>query len=326
MHRDENAALGVPGDEPPGRRGRRAEQAPAEEARGRRRRASAALWKACEALLCPSDPRAVTRALDALRQAFECDGAALHVVGATGALEPWSARGTWRLEPGDLRDCMSVPLARAGERVGSLDLWARPGRGWEPGQLALIRTAAGALGAALGARLDLQRLRHLPGRDTVTGLPDARSFRTRLDDETQRALRHGVSLAMVAVDLDHFGALNGRYGRSVGDEVLAEVALVLRLGLRGSDVLARLGGDQFGVLLPEADLRAAHRCAERLRRHLEDHRFARVTRVSASFGVAASPQSGVDALELMDGADRALTVAKKSGRRSVAVAEPGAAH
>jgi len=282
-----------------------------------RRRASRSLWAACEALLSAAEPRSLRRALGALQRAFGCDGVALHALGPSGDIEPWCAGGAWRTTPGDLRDCVSVPLLRGDERVGTLDLRARAGERWHPAQLGLIRTAAGALGAALGARLELQRLRHQPGRDPVTGLPDARAFHTRLGEELARARRHGLPLAVVAVDLDHFAALNSRYGREAGDAVLSEAALVFKLTLRESDLVARLGGDGFAVVLPETDAGPALRCADRIRRAVEEHRFARVGPLSVSAGVAASPRDGVEGVELLSRAEQALAVAKKSGRRRV---------
>jgi diguanylate cyclase (GGDEF)-like protein len=284
-----------------------------------RRRASRSLWAACEALLSAPDPRALNRALDQLGAAFECDGVALYAVGPTGTLEPWCARGDWRQTPGDLRDCMSVPLFRNEQRVGTLDLQARAGQRWRPAQMALIRTAAGALGAALGARVELESLRRQPGRDPVTGLPDATTFHGRVEEELSRARRHGLPVSVVLVDLDHFGALNARFGRHVGDAALAEVALLLRLQLRDTDIVARLGGDSFGVLLPETDAAPALRCANRVTRALEEHAFARVGRLTASAGVAAGPLDGVEALELLEQADRSLGLAKKSGRRRAVV-------
>ena len=280
-----------------------------------RRRASRSLWAACEALLSASDPKALNRALDQLRVAFDCDGVALHALGPAGTLEPWCARGAWRTTPGDLRDCMSVPLFRGPERVGTLDLQARSGERWKAGQFALIRTAAGALGAALGARIELERLRRQPGRDPVTGLPDSTTFHARLTEELARSRRHGLPLALVLIDLDHFGALNARYGREAGDAALAEAALMLKLQLRETDLVARLGGDTFGLLLPETDAGPALRCASRVRRALEEHPFGRVGRVTASAGVASGPRDGLEAVELLDRADRSLGAAKKSGRR-----------
>ena len=294
--------------------------------RGARRRASRSLWSACEALLRATEPRALTRALDRLSEAFECDGVALHVLGPAGELEPWCARGEWRTAAGQLRGCLSVPLLRGAERVGTLQLLGREGQPVRPSQLSLIRTAAGAIGAALGARLELQRLRSMPGRDPLTGLPDARAFQGLLASEMARARRHGVPLGLAFLDLDRFSALNTRHGREAGDAVLSDAAVVLRLALRESDMLARLGGDQFGVLLPETDLAPARRCGERLRHALEDHRFARVGRITASVGVSASPRDGIESVELMESADRALSLAKKSGRRRVAASEPARVH
>lgn len=292
-----------------------------------RRRASRSLWAACEALLgAPHDPGALPRALDMLREAFQCESVALYALGSGGAMELACARGPWESAPGDLRPCFSVPLLRGRERVGTLDLRGRPGQRLRPSQIGLIRTAAGTLGAALGARLELERLRHQPGRDAVTGLPDAGAFAARLEEEMVRARRHGVPLSILAVDLDHFGALNERYGRESGDAVLAEAAVLLKLTLREGDVLGRLGGDQFGAILPETDLAAAVRCADRLRRAIESHRFPRVAAVSASAAVAASPRHGLDSAELTGHLERALTVAKKSGRRRVAIPEVGNLH
>jgi diguanylate cyclase (GGDEF)-like protein len=291
-----------------------------------RRSASRSLWTACEAFLSTAEPRRVNQALDELMKAFECDGVALHVMGPAGVIEPWCARGAWRTSPGDLRDCVSVPLLRGSERVGTLDLKARAARCWQPAQLGLIRTAAGALGAALGARLELERLRRQPGRDSVTGLPDARAFHGRFSEELARARRHGLPLAVLAMDLDHFGALNAKLGRDVGDTVLSEISIVLKLALRESDFVARLGGDGFAIMLPETELSPALRCADRIQRAIEEHRFARAGHVTASLGLATSPRDGLETVELLECAERALSIAKKSGRRRVIATGHAHAH
>ena len=292
-----------------------------------RRRASRALWQACEALLSvPADAETLASALDALRDAFECDGVALNAIGAAGHLEPWCANGAWETAAGDLRDCVTVPLFRGSERTGSLDLKARPGQRWKPAQLGLVRTASGALGAALGARLELERLRHQPGRDPVTGLPNARAFQGRVTEELARARRHGLPLGLVHLELDHFAALERRYGRPAAEAVLAEAALVLKIALRESDVTARLEDSSFALLLPETDAAPALRCAERVRRTLEEHRFARVGHVSVTAGLATSPRDGLEAVELLHRAGQALAVARKSGRRRVSAFESTPTH
>jgi diguanylate cyclase (GGDEF)-like protein len=294
---------------------------------GDRRAASSCLWDACEALLSTTaDESALERALDALLAAFDCDGAALHARSEDGELETWCARGDWEREPGDLREAMCVPLQRGRERVGALDLLARRGQRWRPEQRSLVRTASGALGAALGARLELDRFRRQPGRDEVTGLADARAFHQRLVEEMGRAEEAGEPVAIVTLDLDHFAAVNAKFGEPAGDAVLAESAMVLKLALREGDLVARLEGDAFGVLLPDCDLAPARRLAERLRHAIEQHRFPRVGLVSVSAGVAASPRDGLDPTELLTAAERALGLAKKGGRHRTAASGPSQSH
>jgi diguanylate cyclase (GGDEF)-like protein len=292
-----------------------------------RRRASRSLWQACEALLSAAvDRRALARALAELQAAFDCDAVVLRARGPAGTLDPWQACGDWTTRAGDLRDCLTVPLLRGSERVGTLELLARRGQRWQPGQLGLVRAASGTLGAALGARFELERLRRQPGRDPATGLPDAAAFQERLGEELARVRMHGAALAVAAIELDAFAALARRHGAGVARAVLAEAALVLRLGLREADVLARLPGARFAVLLPETEPGAALRVAERLRRTLEEHRFARVGRIGASAGVAASPRDGLESVEIVERAARALALAGKAGRRRAVAAESAHAH
>lgn len=292
-----------------------------------RRRASRSLWQACEALLSAAvDRKALERALADLRAAFDCDAVVLRARGPSGTLEPWQACGDWGIRPGDLRDCLTVPLLRGSERVGTLDLLARHGQQWQPAQLSLVRAASGALGSALGARFELEQLRHQPGRDPATGLPDVHSFQERLVEELARVRLHGAPLAVGVIELDRFAALTKRYGAGVGRTVLGEAALVLRLALREADVLARLPGARFAVLLPETEPAAGLRVAERLRRTLEEHRFARVGKLGVSAGVSASPGDGFESVEIMDRAERALALAIKAGRRRAVATESAHVH
>jgi len=292
-----------------------------------RRRASRSLWLACEALLSAAvDRRALERALAELHRAFDCDAVVLRARGPTGEFEPWCACGDWTIRVGDLRDCLSVPLLRGSDRVGTLELLARRGQHWQPAQLGLVRAASGALGSALGARFELDHLRRQPGRDPATGLPDAPAFRERLDGELARVRMHGAPLAVTVLELERFAPLTRRHGAGVARAVLAEAALVLRLALREADVLARLPGARFAVLLPETEPAAALRVAERLRRTLEEHRFARVGHVAASAGVSASPRDGLESVEILDQVERALALAAKGGRRRAVATEVTRVH
>ena len=292
-----------------------------------RRRASRSLWQACEALLSAAvDRRALDRALSDLRAAFDCDAVVLRARGPSGTLEPWQACGDWGIRPGDLRDCLTVPLLRGSEHVGTLDLLARRGQHWQPAQLGLVRAASGALGSALGARFELEALRRQPGRDPATGLPDERAFHVRLAEELARVRLHGAPLAVCVIELERFAALARRHGAAVGRAVLGEAALVLRLALREADVLARLPGARFAVLLPETEPAAGLRVAERLRRTLEEHRFARAGKLAASAGVSVCPGDGFESVEIMDRAERALALALKAGRRRAVAMESARVH
>jgi diguanylate cyclase (GGDEF)-like protein len=101
---------------------------------------------------------------------------------------------------------------------------------------------------------------------------------------------------------------------------------MIKLTLRESDVLSRLGGDGFAAILPETDVGAALRCADRIRRAVENHRFSRAGRISVSAGVAASPRDGLEAVELLSRAEHALSIAKKSGRHRVTASDHAYAH
>src|SRR5262245_66696782 len=105
-----------------------------------------------------------------------------------------------------------------------------------------------------------------------------------------RAEQAGQPVAIVMLDLDHFAAINDRFGEPAGDQVLAESAMVLKLALREGDFVARLAGDTFAVVLPDCDLAPARRLAERLRHALELHRFPPVGTIGGRAGGAAPPR------------------------------------
>lgn len=166
------------------------------------------------------------------------------------------------------------------------------------------------------ALLDAKRLQLVAQTDALTGLPN----RLRLDQELQRALevagRHDRPLALIMFDLDQFKKVNDRHGHLVGDEVLQEVAVMVRPLLRRGDLLGRWGGEEFLIVAPETNLEQARNLAERIRRRFETHVFPRSLKVTASFGVAAG--SGQDSnAELYERVDRLLYDAKRSGRNQV---------
>jgi len=162
-------------------------------------------------------------------------------------------------------------------------------------------------------RLVRQRLEALARTDPLTGLANHRHFQERLRAELDRTQRDASPLALIVLDVDHFAGLNDDRGHRFGDRVLTEIAATLAAGVRASDVVARLGGGRFAVLLPGADGRSAAALADALR--------ARIARlcpggcaVAASAGVATVPGDATDASVLLEAADGALQWAKRDGR------------
>jgi diguanylate cyclase (GGDEF)-like protein len=161
--------------------------------------------------------------------------------------------------------------------------------------------------------------------DYLTGLYNRRAFDIEFREQCDRARRSGVPLALAMFDLDHFKQINDRYGHAEGDRVLCDFAALLERELRGGDTLARVGGEEFAIVLFGVGLQEAVVFGERIGLALQrggggDER----PRVSSSVGVAALSQAEQIPEALLLAADRALYAAKAAGRRRVAVWEDGA--
>jgi two-component system cell cycle response regulator len=157
-------------------------------------------------------------------------------------------------------------------------------------------------------------------RDPLTGLPNRRAFEEDLAREVARAERSGTPLAVVTLDVDRFKAVNDAHGHAAGDAVLRAVAARAEGAIRAGDVLARLGGEEFGILLPGADLARAVDAAERIRSTLAAapvEAAGRALAVTASFGCAALAR-GEAGDALVARADARLYDAKHAGRNRVA--------
>ncbi|MCU0309257.1 MAG: GGDEF domain-containing protein, partial [Thermoleophilia bacterium] len=161
------------------------------------------------------------------------------------------------------------------------------------------------------------RLREVARTDALTGLPNRRAFEEHLAVEVPRALRGGTPLALLMVDLDHFKLVNDRHGHEAGDRALRRLANLLRSGVRAGDVPARIGGEEFCLLVAEGDEGGATALAERLRRAVADAFRPDPTPLTASFGVARCPADAVSARDLLRAADDALYAAKEAGRNRV---------
>lgn len=164
-------------------------------------------------------------------------------------------------------------------------------------------------------------IREISLTDALTGVGNRRFLDDRLAAESERGRRYGTALALFMLDIDHFKRVNDTFGHEAGDRVLEETGALLRRHLRQSDCAARLGGEEFVVLMPGSSLADATAVAERLRAELAAQIRSDPSSITASFGVASlrADESGSD---LLARADAALYRAKNAGRNRV-VADTG---
>ena len=153
--------------------------------------------------------------------------------------------------------------------------------------------------------------------DHLTGLANRRRFERQLEREVSRTQRYGRPFCLLLLDIDNFKLVNDTHGHEAGDEVIRRLALTLQAGTRGIDLAARIGGEEFAVILPETDFEGGLDVAERLRLAVREMDVAQVGQVTASFGVAEFPVCASAGRELVSVADAALYQAKRGGRDRV---------
>ena len=184
--------------------------------------------------------------------------------------------------------------------------------------------ALGILVGYLRSRLValLDRLTGVARTDELTAIPNRRAFGERFEEELARATREGEPLSVLMGDLDGFKLVNDRQGHPEGDRALCRVAAELERWRRATDVAARIGGEEFALLLPATGADAAEQVAERMRLGIREVFAGDEVPLSISFGVATFPVHGADGPEVLRAADQALYSAKEKGRdRSIVYSE-----
>ncbi|WP_342117341.1 GGDEF domain-containing protein [Pseudoduganella sp. OTU4001] len=161
-----------------------------------------------------------------------------------------------------------------------------------------------------------EELRKLATTDFLTGMPNRREFLARAEQEISRARRHGTPLALLMLDVDRFKAINDRHGHAAGDQAIVAMARHCMKACRASDVAGRLGGEEFGLLLPHSSMEEAQLIAERLREGASQLPLPH-GRLTISVGVASLEDSDTGSESLLLRADRALYGAKNEGRDCV---------
>ncbi len=160
---------------------------------------------------------------------------------------------------------------------------------------------------------ELKKLRYNASTDALTGLNNRRMFEEYLDQELDRSTRYGSSFALIAFDLRNFKSVNDLYGHAVGDDILRCVARASLEAIRGSDIPCRTGGDEFTILLPQAERPGSEVLAERIARKFEEYSrcLAPSAPVGIDYGIAIFPEDGNDANSLLAAADRSLYARKQ---------------
>lgn len=207
------------------------------------------------------------------------------------------------------------------EQKGALSLY------WD--QPYVVSTEEVAVGKLFAERASaILRSAHIYARateealtDILTDLPNRRHLDQRIKDEIERASRYEHTFALLMIDLDGFKAINDTFGHPIGDSVLKQVAVALRRTLRASDFLARYGGDEFSIILPETGLERAMHVAEKLRLALSSTRLhlPQETQryLSGCMGIAIYPKDCQSVEDILVCADRRLYRAKRSGLSSI---------
>jgi len=182
--------------------------------------------------------------------------------------------------------------------------------------ICVVVVAAGVLVLARRLRISHDALWALARRDELTGVGNYRSLHERLAEEIARHRRHGREFALVLLDLDGFKAVNERLGHLEGDRLLAEIGVALSDEVRAEDSVFRQGGDEFAVIVPEANAEEAEEVAGRLRARVARRGFGTDERrpVSAATGFAMFPVDGGGVDELLGFADQDLFAAKHQRR------------
>ena len=223
---------------------------------------------------------------------------------------------------------VALPLSCRGRRVGAiigLDRMAslRDPRLTVP-MLRAVRLLLEPAAVALDNALLLRRAEALSVTDDLTRLYNSRYLNLVLRRETKRASRSGRPLSLLFIDLDGFKSINDAYGHLAGSRALVEAAAVIRGSARETDVVARFGGDEFALVLPDTGCEGAFAVGERIRERIAAHAFLSADNLNlhltASVGVATLPDVAASAEELVQAADTAMYVVKQSGKNGIQAA------
>lgn len=221
---------------------------------------------------------------------------------------------------------LCVPLIANGRLVGAVQASRKIGAGnaFNQDEARVVELMCASLATALANAIDYHDATRQTLIDDLTRLYNVRYLYQTLEGEIRRARRYGSSVSVVFMDLDGFKLVNDAYGHRAGSATLTEVAQVITRSVRDSDFVARYGGDEFVLMLPETPAERALQMAERVRLWIAGHRFkggiGADIYLTASFGVASFPEHATQAEKLIELADAAMYEAKQRDKNNVRLA------
>jgi diguanylate cyclase (GGDEF)-like protein len=222
------------------------------------------------------------------------------------------------------RSILCAPLISRGRTIGVVQVINRRGGRFTQADLDLLLTLVEPCAIAIENAILFQRTEQLTITDDLTKLFNSRYLNVYIGREIKRCKRHGIPLSIIFLDLDGFKSVNDQHGHLAGSRTLTEVGGILAEAVRESDILARYGGDEFVVVLPETPPGGALVIAERIRRAIASHPFLREegleARISASFGIASYPDHALTPEGLIQKADQAMYRVKEKDKNGIEVA------
>ncbi len=216
---------------------------------------------------------------------------------------------------------IALPIVYADQLHGVLYVETDQASDFPQEEILFLGTLADLISGALHNAFTFQKAQEQAITDGLTGLKTHRFFMEALSGEWKRATRAGRSFSLVLMDLDRFKFVNDFYGHLDGDLVLQRVAHILNENCRRSDVVARYGGDEFVILMPETDAEQSHQLATKLRSWVCADPVLREKNVTSSFGVATFPLNGSTPQELIQVADSSMYLSKHQGGNAVSTAD-----
>src|ERR1700691_3936946 len=221
----------------------------------------------------------------------------------------------------DSTAAIALPIFYAEQLHGVLYVESSKHTDFSEEEVLLLRTLADLIAGAYHNALSFQKAQEQAITDGLTGVKTHRFFMESLSAEWKRSTRAGRAFALVLMDLDRFKFVNDFYGHLEGDLVLQRVGHILETNCRRSDVVARYGGDEFVILMPETNMEHARQLATKLRGWVSADPLLREKNISASFGIACYPLHGSTPQELIQVADASMYLSKHQGGNAVSTAD-----